>query len=391
MTIHTPPTEAEVAAVVRAAKAAGTALAIAGGGTRGGGRPVRAALTLSTRALAGITLYEPSEMVIGARAGTPLSTVAEALAERGQMLPFEPMDPRPLSGATGEPTVGGMVAGNVSGPRRIAAGACRDSLIGVRFVNGDGEAIKSGGRVMKNVTGLDLVKLQAGAQGTLGVLTEVIFKVLPKPPASVTLVLRGLDPAAATAAMAAALGSPFEVSAAAHLPGAVSGGVSRTLLRLEGFEDQVGYRLAALARLMPADAPAETLRGEAAGALWRGVRDASPLAEPRDLAVWRVSLPPGRMPAFVAAVAPARWLADWGGGLVWLAVPEDEDAGAATIRVQTRRLGGHATLARGSENLRARIEVVEPLPPAVMALQSGLKASFDKAGILNPGRMYAGV
>jgi glycolate oxidase FAD binding subunit len=394
MTIHTPTTEAEVAAVVRAARAAGTPLAVAGGGTRMAGRPVQAAATLSTRALSGITLYEPSEMVIGAWAGTPLATVVETLAEKGQILPFEPMDARPLSGASGEPTVGGLVAANVSGPRRIFAGACRDSLIGVRFVNGDGEIIKNGGRVMKNVTGLDLVKLQAGAFGTLGVLTEVIFKVQPKSPAGATLALSGLSPAEGIAALATGLGSPFEVTGAAFLPAGVGEPRSRTLLRIEGFDDQIGYRLRELGRLLPADAAVERLPGEAAGALWRTVRDAGLLAEPRDHAVWRVSLPPGEAAGFVGRLGrerPFRWFADWGGGLVWLATAEADDAGAAAIRRETARLKGHATLVRGSEDLRARIDVFEPLPPAVMRLQAGLKAGFDKTGILNPGRMYAGV
>ena len=211
-----------------------------------------------------------------------MSEVVRTLADKGQQLPFEPADHRVLLGSTGEPTIGAVVAANISGPRRIMAGAARDSLIGVRFVNGRGEAIKSGGRVMKNVTGLDLVKLMAGSWGTLGFLTEVTFKVLPIPERSATLVFPGLDDGRAVEALCAAVGSPFETSGAAHLPAAVAGGGARTLIRLEGFSTSVEYRLGELRRLLRAYGAPAIVEGEAAEVLWRAVRDVTPLTLPRD-------------------------------------------------------------------------------------------------------------
>lgn len=395
MTLHTPGTETEACAIVAAAAAARTPLAIMGGGTRAGlGRPVQAEATLSSAGLTGITLYEPAEMVIGARAGTPLALIEQTLADRGQMLPFEPMDHRALLGTSGEPTIGAVAAGNVSGPRRINAGAARDSLIGIRLVNGRGEAVKSGGRVMKNVTGLDLVKLVAGSHGTLGFLTEVTFRVLPRPERIVTLAWPGLTDAVAVSLLCAALGSPFEPMAAAHLPAGIGGEGARTLLRLENFSASIDYRAAELARLLKPHGRSELVEGRASEALWREVRDAAFFAGTSE-AVWRLSLKPTDGPKATAAVAravpAARWFYDWGGGLVWLAVPADGDAGAAAIRAALKPLGGHATLVRAPDAVRAAVPVFEPLAEPVMRVTAGIKTSFDPQGVFEPGRMYAGV
>jgi len=390
-----PGTEAEACERVRAASARSERLRIVGGGTKTGlGRPPQDEASLSARGLTGITLYEPAEMVIGARAGTSLAEVEALLATKGQMLPFEPVDYRGVFGTDGEPTIGAVAAINNSGPRRINAGAARDSLIGVRFVNGRGEAIKSGGRVMKNVTGLDLVKLMAGAHGTLGFLTEVTFKVLPANERVSTLVFSGLDDAKAIALLAAALGSPFEPTGAAHLPAGRGAGEARTLIRIEGFSDSITYRLGELRRLLKRFGAPETLDGEASAALWRGVRDAAPLAEPRGDALWRISTAPSKGPALTAAIAArreARWFYDWGGGLVWLATPAEGDAGAEAIRAAVRAQGGHATLVRAPDAVRAAVPVFEPLPEPLMRVTAGIKAAHDAAGIFNPGRMYAGV
>ncbi|WP_029029435.1 glycolate oxidase subunit GlcE [Salinarimonas rosea] len=392
MTIHSPASEDEVRALVCDAAGRAVPLAVAGGATKHGvGRPAQTQETLSTRGLSGVTLYEPAELVIGARAGTPLAEVEATLAEKGQRLAFEPADWRALLGTEGEPTIGAVAAANVSGPRRIMVGAARDALIGVRFVNGRGEAVKNGGRVMKNVTGLDLVKTLAGSWGTLAILTEVTFKVLPIPQRTATLVYSGLDDTRAVTALCAALGSPFEVTGAAHVPG--DGGGAGTLIRIEGFEASVRYRLGELKSLLAEYGEPGLVEDADGEALWRGVRDVAPLVTPPERAVWKISTAPSRGPALAAAIGAqteARWLYDWGGGLVWLAAAADE-AATRIVREATRAHRGHATLVRAPADLRAAVDVFEPLPEAMMRLTKGLKASFDPKGIFEPGRMYAGV
>ncbi|MFO1140914.1 MAG: FAD-binding protein [Amaricoccus sp.] len=365
-TEHRPETEEDLAALIRAAPDGG--FAIVGGGTRGG---ASGAERLSTGGLAGITLYEPGALTLVVRAGTPLAEVEAALAAEGQMLPFEPWDARPMTGANGAPTVGGMAATNASGPRRIQAGACRDGMIGARFVDGTGTIVKNGGRVMKNVTGLDLVKLLAGSHGTLGVLTEVAFKLLPRPETTLTLVFDGLDPAAAGGVMRAALATPYGVSGAAHLG-------ARTLLRIEGFAASVEHRSRALAAALDRFGAARVEEGPGG---WAAVRDAGAFAG-RHGAVWRISVKPTDGPPLAARLAPAETILDWGGGLVWaLADP------ATDVRAAMAGIPGHATLVRAAPEAAARWGVFHPEPPAVAALSAGLRARFDPRGILNPGRM----
>ncbi len=392
-TIHRPRTESDVAEIVMDARADKTPLAIEGGGTRAGlGRPMQAPVTLSTSALSGITIYEPAEMVISARAGTPVSEIERAIGEKGQMLPFEPMDHRALYGSAGDPTIGAVAACNISGPRRISSGAARDHLIGLRVVNGRAEAVKSGGRVMKNVTGLDLVKLVCGSHGTLGVITEVTFKLLPKARGSGTLVVEGLDDERAVACMSAALGSPFEISGAAHLPPGLWGESARTVLRLEHFPDSVHYRLNALEKLLAAFGPMARLEHEPSLNFWRDLRDVGPLVRPSDPAVWRISVAPTRAPRLMRTICETlqgAYFYDWGGGLIWFATPAQGDCGAGAIRKALGVTGGHATLTRAPDALRAALDVFEPLSPALMKLTRGVKASFDPQGLFNPGRMYA--
>lgn len=356
---------------------------VRGGGTRDIGRPV-AGEPLEV-AIAGVELYEPGALTLVARAGTPLAEIEAMLAGEGQRLAFEPMDHRPLLGTTGEPTIGGVVAANVSGPRRIQAGAARDFTLGARFVDGTGRVIKNGGRVMKNVTGYDLVKLMAGSWGTLGVLTEVSLKVQAMPETEATLIGRGLSLADGVAALARALGSPYDVSGAAHLD--LDGGV--TMVRVEGLEGMVDYRTKALQKA--GFEGWEILRGDASAALWRDLRDVAPFAGGA-APVWRISLKPSDAPALSAALAAAgvahRGVYDWGGGLAWLELAEvGEDAGAAAVRGALAPLGGHATLVRAPADVRAKVDVFEPQPAPLAAISRNLKQKFDPRGILNPGLM----
>jgi len=367
---------------------------IAGGSKRSYGRKVAAAHTLDLSAFAGIRLYEPEELVLTAGAATDLGEIVAALAAAGQHFAFEPPDWRHLWGANAAPTLGGAIACNLAGPRRVRDGAARDHHLGFHAVSGRGERFKSGGRVVKNVTGYDLSKLIAGSFGTLAAVTEMTVKVLPAPEETRTLMLRGLADPQAQAAMAAALAGPFEVSGAAHLPHATMGD-AMTLLRLEGHAPSVAARVEALAAALRAFGSCEIADRAASLSQWQFVRDAMPFAALHDgYAIWRVSVAPDAGPALVAALAPAlefQHFYDWAGGLVWLAVLGAEDGGAAAIRAALPAEGGHATLLRGGDALRAAVPVFQPLAPSLAALSARVKETFDPAHILNPGRMYLNI
>ena len=368
-----PTTEEELSTAV--AQASGP-LRIQGGGTRGIGGPTPGEVC-SVAGITGITLYEPGALTLVAAAGTPVAEIEAALAAENQRLPFEPMDHRNLLGTTGTPTIGGVVSANVSGPRRIQAGACRDSLIGVRFVDGRGTVIKNGGRVMKNVTGYDLVKLMAGAHGTLGVLSEVAFKVLPAVERVASLHIKGLADEKAVAVLSRALGSPFEVSGAAHAPRGRTGD-PMTLIRLEGFAESVSYRAARLKEL-PSDAGDITVQDDPAttAADWTWIRNVEAFAGTEG-DVWRLSVKPSDGPEAAVRVG-GDVVYDWGGGLIWARVPAGTD-----VRPLLKGLPGHATLVRGDSKGRA---IFQPEPAPLAALSEGLRAKFDPRGILNPGLM----
>lgn len=396
-----PAEEAEIAAAVAEAAAQGEPLAITGNATKAPMlRPVQAARSLSTRSHVGITLYSPTELVIAARAGTKLSEIEATLAERGQHLISEPPDLSALLGTSGEQTLGGVVAANLSGPRRIAWGATRDHVLGVRAVNGEGEVIRSGGRVLKNVTGLDLCKLLSGSHGTLAVLTEITLKVLPAPERAGTLVLPGLDAEAGVRALAAGLGSPYGVSGAAWLPADAAAripelaafGASVTLLRVEDFAASVAYRTARL-RTELGEMEGEVFGDAATHAVWRAVRDATPLRPEPSEAVWRVSVRPSAGPGVLHTLAHqtgARGFLDWGGGLVWIAGAGTGETHAA-VEQAAREARGTWMLLRGPEPLRAAVDVIPREVAALARITGRVKAALDPTGILNPGRMYAGV
>lgn len=399
MTRFSPATLDELRDAVATALAAEEPLeVIAGGSKRGLGRPLQTPHVLDLGALAGVRDYEPAELVLTAGAATPLDEIAALLDENRQMLAFEPPDWRALLGACEtRPTLGGALACNMSGPRRVKAGAARDHLLGFRAVSGRGEIFKSGGRVVKNVTGYDLSKLMAGSYGTLAALEEVTVKVLPRPEQVATVVLCGLDPAAAGRAMSRALGSPYDVSGAAYLPAGsvpVPAAVSVTAFRVEGATPSVGFRRERLLAELAGDCESTVLEDAASSTFWRAVRDVEPLAALAERTVWRVSVAPARGAALAEAVARVLdtvWYLDWGGGLAWLAVAGAEDGGAAVIRDAIRgadgRGTGHATLIKGSAALRRAVPVFEPQPPALAALAARVKDGFDPRHILNPGRM----
>jgi len=396
MTTLAPGDEAGVVDAIARSRAAGEPLAIQGNATMASMlRPVQAAHVLSTRALSGITLYAPKELVIRAGAGTPIAEIEAAVAENGQHLIAEPPDLSALLGSEGPPTLGGIVGANLSGPRRVAWGATRDHVLGVRAVNGLGDVIRSGGRVLKNVTGLDLCKLLAGSHGTLAVLTEVTLKVLPAPETVGTVVLTGQDVAAAVAALSAALGSPYAVSGAAFLPADAAARVglrgAATLARIEDFAASVAYRTERLRSDLASFGTAEILDAAASRPLWHAIRDAVPLGAGDD-AIWRVSVRPTAGPEVarkLAAAFDARLFLDWGGGLVWVAGPDIADAHAA-VEAAARAHGGVWTLLRG-EALRFSAAVIPPEPAPLAAITRRVKEAFDPRGILNPGRMYAGL
>lgn len=382
-----PRSPAELRQAVEWALNEGVTLDIRGSGAKLAlGKPMVCDQVLDLSGLSGVVDYAPEELVVTLRAGTPLKDVEALLAQRNQMLAFEPPDLGPLLGQpAGEGTLVGVLMGNLAGPRRLSAGAARDHLLGFSGVNGRGEAFKSGGKVMKNVTGYDLSKVLAGSWGTLAVLDEVSVKVLPAPDQTRTLLLQGLGDEAAVQAMCAAMGSPHEVSGAAHLPG-------RTALRIEGVAPSVEARLKGLRDLLKeSGAPIEELGTLESRAFWREVRDVVPLKAAANDVVWKISCPPTEGPAIVARVRAgcpaAEAFYDWSGGLVWLALPNSADADHVLVRGALGAAGGHATLIRASEAVRAQVPVFQPAAPALAALSARVKESFDPKRLFNPGRM----
>ena len=399
------PTDADgLADAVRWAVAGEAPLeVIAGGSKQTLGRPVQSAATLSLAAFDGIVDYQPSELVLTAQAATPLATIEAALEAERQMLAFEPADYGPLLRAPGGATLGGALACNLSGPRRIKAGAARDHFLGMHAVSGRGERFKAGGRVVKNVTGYDVCKLLAGSYGTLALMHEVTVKVLPASERTRTVLVFGLEPVAALDALGAALGSAHEVSGAAHMPAEVAArsavsyvsgaGAAVSAVRVEGFPASVEARCEALRALLGPFGAVEELHSKNSATLWREIRDVRAFADDSG-PLWRLSVPPASGAAAAARVAEAadvRALFDWGGGLLWLEVDGAPDAGEVPVRAAAAAAGGHATLVRADAPTRAARAVFQPQTTGLAALTARIKRAFDPTGVLNPGRMYAGV
>jgi glycolate oxidase FAD binding subunit len=396
----------DVEEAVRAAIAGEQPLEIVGHGSKrliGQVMATNAVLDLS--ALSAVSAYEPQELIITVQAGAPLADVMSLLDSKNQQFAFEPVQLASLLGTPDRGTVGGMVGAGFAGPRRIKAGGVRDHLLGAHAVSGFGEGFKTGGKVVKNVTGYDLCKLLAGSWGTLAVMTEVTLKVMPRPEAESTLLLRGLDPVAANRAMTAGLGSPFDVSAAAHLPtcalrGEVAGldrlgwpGEAVTLLRLEGIAASVRHRSASLAEALKPFGAVELVEEATSQAAWSAIRDVQPFAASGPLGawpVWRIVCPPasgGALGEALVRESGGEVIYDWGGGLIWAALPPKSDGQAVLVRQRASALGGHAMLVRGSVELRREIDVFHPQPAGLAGLSERVRNSFDPRRILNRGRL----
>jgi glycolate oxidase FAD binding subunit len=376
-----PTSEDDVVDVIADAAREGATLAIVGGGSKTDfGAPV-AAQTLRMGGIAGIVDYDPAELVLTVRAGTPLADIQALVAGEEQMLAFDPFDHGPIyGGAPGAATIGGVVAAGVSGSQRVSAGGARDHLLGFRAVSGHGEIFVAGAKVVKNVTGYDLPKLAAGSWGRLFAMTELTLKVLPRPRVAATLLMEGLACGQAVKAMAIAMGSQAEVAAAAHLPG--RNGVARTALRLQGFGPSVTARCAMLQRLLAPTCTAHVADRDEAAAIWDGLRTLAPLGAERG--IWRINVTPGAAPAIVALLEPlgANWLLDWAGGLIWLAF----DGEAQRVRDAAQRAGGHATLVRTSLAVRDAVPAFHPAAPGLAALEARVRRAFDPAGVFETGR-----
>jgi glycolate oxidase FAD binding subunit len=400
---------ADVEQAVRSALASEQPLEIIGHGSkRQVGQPMATNALLDLSALNAVTAYEPNELIITVQAGAPLADVLSLIDSKNQQFAFEPINTSALLGTPDIGTIGGMIGAGLAGPRRIKAGGARDHLLGAHAVSGFGDSFKAGGRVVKNVTGYDLCKLLAGSWGTLAVMTEVTLKVMPRPESERTVILHGLDDLTANRAMTAALGSPFDVSGAAHLPnsafrsavGALAdlGSPQRavTLLRLEGITASAAHRAAALSAVLAPFGAAEIIEDTVSAAIWSSIRDVRPFAADGALGawpVWRIVCPPaagGALGERLARDTGGDVIYDWGGGLIWAALPPKPDALSALVRQHVNEAGGHAMLIRAPEDIRRIVDVFHPQPDGLAGLSERVRHSFDPRNILNRGRMVRG-
>src|SRR5579862_1139369 len=354
-----PTTTPELCEAIAAAAAAGRHLEIRGGGSKADIGAHRDAALLDLRQFSGIVDYDPAELILTVRPGTPLSQVEALVAGENQVLAFEPWDHGPLFGrSAGEATIGGIIAAAVAGPARLSRGSARDHFLGVKAVSGRAEAFVAGGKVVKNVTGYDLPKLLAGSWGRLAAMTELTLKVSPRARSSATMALEGLDAAQAIAAMARAMSSSLEVTAAAHLPsGLLAQGRALTLLRLQGFERSVTARCGQMPALLREFGAVQQLDPGEADAFWQAIREAAPLLSLEPL--WRIQLPPSRACEVIHALEPlgARWFCDWAGGLIWLSL----EGNAVRIREAAAVTGGQANLVRAIPDVRNTVPALHQI------------------------------
>jgi glycolate oxidase FAD binding subunit len=379
-----PTTTAELSEAIATAASDGVKLELRGGGSKAAiGRPDRAATVVEMGRFAGIVDYDPAELVLTVRPGTPLAEIETLVASERQMLAFEPFDHGPLFGQpAGAATIGGVIAAGVAGTRRLVSGGVRDHLLGFTAVSGRGQTFVAGAKVVKNVTGYDLPKIAAGSWGRLVALTEVTLKVLPAPRESTTRWIVGLDPAQAYAAMAMAMGSHADVSGAVHVPREFGCDGSVTAFRVQGFGPSVAARSAMLERTLAPLGQVEEPTPDLADRLWQDMRTLAPLVSAD--ALWRISIPARNWPAVLALIGPPQdhWLADWAGGLLWLAFAGDP----AVVRAAAASAGGHATLVRGDLSLRGSTPTFQPRAGGLAALEERVRRAFDPAGVFETGR-----
>jgi len=431
VTTFAPRTADEVTEAIRWAVSAGEGFDVVAGGSKHSlGRPVDAPHRLDVSALSGVVSHEPAELILTAQPGTSREEIQALLAGHAQCLAFEPPDLTallrtvdPAAGGTTETrgTLGGIVATGFSGPRRLKAGAVRDHVLGIAGVSGRAEFFVGGGKVVKNVTGYDIPKLMTGSHGTLAVLTEITLKVVPAPEDVRTLIVHGLSARDAVIAMTSILQTAIDVSAACHVPAGLATPTasetdSATAFRLEGFRPSVEFRLTRLRESVERTGTLAVLDREASVAFWRDVRDVRPFADGDDGIVWRLSVPPAQgavvLERIERSIPAAQAFLDWGGGLIWVRLSgargaktvgaggtKSETSGSAAedparsqlVRAALGETGGHATLMRAPVDVRAAVEVFQPQAAGLAALSKRVKAQFDPARVLNPGRMYAGV
>ncbi len=401
-----PQNTKDVLEIVRAAVNDKKSVEIIGAGTkRGWGRPNEISDLMNISTLSGISLYEPKELVLTAKAGTPINNIIQTLSQNHQQIAFEPPDFSSLyGGEKNHGTLGGIIATNLSGPRRIQSGAARDYCLGFEAISGRGEKFKSGGRVVKNVTGFDLSKLLTGSFGTLAVMTSVTIKVSPSPDKTRTVLVYGLDDRMAIQALSETLQSSFEVNAAAYMPGDIATnssvsyvaapGLSVAAVRLQGPGPSVDARCQAIRNLWQSYGEVEELHSHNSFGLWHEIRDVDPLLNNKQDQIWRLSVAPSEGANVVARVRnkiQSKAYFDWGGGLIWLAADGDLMGVGKILRSAIGSGGGHATLLRASSELRLESSVFQPQEPKVSCLTKSIKENFDPERVLNPGRMYEGI